>query len=537
MKKILSLLLTAFLLAQLTACGQSTVPGDQEDPDVSTSSAEERDSLGKGKGLSAFNFTPKTASSPAAYKIDDVPHASGVTENITDPDTGKTYTVVEDLGAFGNSRTMNCFDEAGDLVWWENFEYDEDKKNTAINRLNPAGDELLSREILSYEGDVLAKMEHYDIVDTGNGSKDKCKRFVETYYPDKTVSSRTVYFPYEDLSAYVPEHTYEYDESGKETYHSVCDTDGTVLEEYVNGELVVEVPDTVFEIFELLNDTDDDKFDIVWKACREKMDESGMNDEWDGLCVTYSGLLDEYNGTLLYRMREEYGLKLFDNKGRLRHDNTVNRSDLVYYTQDDTVNPKLHELMYRPGSFLDFGGTIWLPDEYKEAKENVEELPERIEDGLIRILVVDASKTIWNDKINSDLLLNDSSSVNRIIERAETLVGGIFGDYSDKVVLTSYPELADVVIEIKAEYPLAGTYYYSDGTPAKVWNFKGTVKATNQRGKGEFSDTFRHTAGNTVSVSGGTEIFMMVPDLTEDAYKDRVTKFANTVISWYSEEE
>ena len=151
-----------------------------------------------------------------------------------------------------------------------------------------------------------------------------------------------------------------------------------------------------------------------------------MSDKWDELCEAYSCIIDGYYQSELSRLREEYGLILFDYASDFHEGSSVDVETLAQYLETNPASVTLAERIYRPDSHLAL-----------------------------------------------------------------------------------------------------------DGTPAKVWNTSITLKAINQRGKGETSVTFKNIAGDTVSVYGGTEIYMEEPDLRDDEYSGKAEKFAKTVLSCF----
>ena len=124
MKRGLAYLLAAVLLFQLTACGGETpaTSAPSREPASATSAASE--ALPSAADTTAVpeppteppHLPPRTAYEPGALTLQTLSHASGVTENYTDPETGREYVVWEDLGEDGHTRTMNCFDAEGKLV-------------------------------------------------------------------------------------------------------------------------------------------------------------------------------------------------------------------------------------------------------------------------------------------------------------------------------------------------------------------------------------------------------------------------------------
>ena len=310
-------------------------------------------------------------------------------------------------------------------------------------------------------------------------------------------------------------------------------------------EEAIKIPSDTYQIFKLLNDnTPDEDFEKVWEACMAKIEQTGKTEAWDQICHSLSGLMDEYNGSLLYRLREEYSLKLFStNNGSDGHyrNNVPSKSNLESYVKENKLNPLLTAKMYREGCCLDFGGTIWLPEEYNQAMEApgpVDESDIRKPGEAIRILVVDKSWEVRGYEITQQLLLNDAERVKWIIDRDQTVYKGLFsGGNKKKVMLTSYPQLADVVLEINTTYPSAGQYKYSNGTTARVWNTVVTLTAYDMRGEQPeqrtATATFRHEAGKSVTVSGGSKIYLKVPDLTKEEYKADAQTFADTIFSWF----
>ncbi len=475
---------------------------------------------------------PKTAETPAALDRKDVSHASGVTEEWTNPETGEKCTVVEDIGEDGYTKTMNCYDGAGKLVWWENYEYDVNDMECMICRMSADDNRvILKKMFIRDDNGKVIRVNHIEPLpqEVGDGEYTFC---VEEFYPDGVLKTKTTYYPTRTNSKALEEYVFEYNSDGTEAYRSHSDKDGNLLEEYVDGIKIYIAPNTPFEMLQALNDASDEDFEGLWEACRKKVQEKKLEETWDELCEACSCIADGYFKSDLFKLRHDYGLILFDSTARYDEWSNIDFDLLALYLDEQPLSETLKERIYKQGSHIVMGGTIWLPDEYKTAKGKMKQ-KDRNADDLIRILVVDYSKTIWNETINHSMLLDDPDNAERMVERAETMIEGLFEDCTDRICLTSYPDLADVVLEIRTEYPYAGTYYYSDGTPAKVWNTSITLKAINQRGKGETSATFKHSAGDTVSVTGGTEIYMTEPDLTEDEHVSKAEKFTNTVLSWF----
>ena len=544
MKKMKLLVLFVFVVFLLAGCGEESDEIDRlstnENKTTTTGTPNNAAKSGAAKPNATATPTstptpvpkPKTAEAPAALHRKDVVHASGVTEEWTDPDTGKKCTVVEDLGEDGCTKTMNCFDTDGNLVWWEYFQYDENDMISMICRMLPEGGHPIHSVLfLQDKNGVLVKTSHIDPMPEDEGDGDYTS-YVEEYYPNGTVKSQKTYYPNKNVRDAIAEYVVQYDENGNETYRSHSDRQGHLLEEYVNGVKNHIAPDTVYDMLKALNNASEEDFEGLWEACQKKITEKRMSDKWDELCEAYSCIIDGYYQSELSRLREEYGLILFDYASDFHEGSSVDVETLAQYLETNPASVTIAERIYRPDSHLALDGTLWLPDEYKAVKGK-KKLTERNDDDPILVLVVDYSKTIWNETIKRSMLLEDPDTAERMVDRAEEMIYGLFIDYSDIVSLTSYPELADVILEIRAEYPYAGKYYYSDGTPAKVWNTSITLKAINQRGKGETSATFKNNAGDTVSVYGGTEIYMEEPDLRDDEYSGKAEKFAKTVLSWF----
>ena len=116
----------------------------------------------------------------------------------------------------------------------------------------------------------------------------------------------------------------------------------------------------------------------------------------------------------------------------------------------------------------------------------------------------------------------------------EDVSGPIDSNYrTDKFMLTSYPRLADVILELNVTHPFAGHYQYSDGTPADVWNTVITLTAYRVGTDDSASVVFSHTAGQTVSVTGGTKIYMRIPNLEDEEYKADAQAFIDAIIAWF----
>ena len=542
-RKMKCLLLIVLIAVLLTGCGEDANDRESQSSDKKPSVTG---ALDEGAGSQAVQPKatstptptptpiphPKTAATPAALDRNDVSHASGATEEWTDPETGEKCTVVEDIGEDGYTKTMNCYDGAGKLVWWENYEYDVNDMECMICRMSADDNRvILKKMFIRDDNGKVIRVNHIEPLpqEVGDGEYTFC---VEEFYPDGVLKTKTTYYPTRTNSKALEEYVFEYNSDGTEAYRSHSDKDGNLLEEYVDGIKIYIAPNTPFEMLQALNDASDEDFEGLWEACRKKVQEKKLEETWDELCEACSCIADGYFKSDLFKLRHDYGLILFDSTARYDEWSNINFDLLALYLDEQPLSETLKERIYKQGSHIVMGGTIWLPDEYKTAKGKMKQ-KDRNADDLIRILVVDYSKTIWNETINHSMLLDDPDNAERMVERAETMIEGLFEDCTDRICLTSYPDLADVVLEIRTEYPYAGKYYYSDGTPAKVWNTSITLKAINQRGKGEASATFKHSAGDTVSVTGGTEIYMTEPDLTEDEHVSKAEKFTNTVLSWF----
>ncbi|MBO4873132.1 MAG: hypothetical protein J5496_06935 [Lachnospiraceae bacterium] len=624
------------MLLQLAGCGGDTgsttrSPQQKETTASAGTRAPSTSAPQTEPETEAPHIPPQTAVLPPAQTLKELTHLSGVMDTWFDPESGREYSIWEDLGEDGHTRTMNCFDDEEKLVWWEAYEYDGNEEIVRKLRWNPDKSLLLSREELYRENGTLVRMEHYDYTYPDGTPTDWYLSAEEEYYANGSPALRKVYYPYCFYGFYAVEHQYEYGEDGQELHHLVYDEAGTVIEEYVNGEKQVVVPDSLADIYRLLNETSAEEFETVWEACQTKIAQKNMSDKWEKLCHSFSALMDEYHGSrpdgiLLYRLREEYGLGLFrsaSNAGGLYRSNTPSLYDVWNSVTEGEVNPLLFAKIYRRGCCLDFGGTLWLPEEFSRAASarstdgllfsdegtqkslnwssndlrafllngygydplpdyeaageqipddraeyfafcvrltetiaqklgtDAETLLESYEAHLdatkaepdaaaprqerkpIRILVVDTSATIRGDEITPEMLISEDSEAESIVERAETILKGLFSGVSDYVILTSYPELADVVLLIDTTYPFAGQYKYSSGTIANVWNTVVSVTAYEVNGEREVSAVFKHLAGQTVSVTGGTKIYMRVPELTKEEYAEDAHAFTSAVMSWF----
>lgn len=566
MKKMVLLLMITVSVVLVQGCGnddrdrnsretaEATVTpdnlkNDAETPDVSGTPDATGTPEPDATDIPNTTPTPGTAEKPAALHVKDVAHATGVKETYSDPSTGKTYDVLEDSGEDGHTKTMNCFDDAGNLMWWESFKYGSDLRVSEIIRREPVNNDLLCRKVLYYNGNNLETMVLYEAVPGGTDGVEEQKTLMETYFPGGSLHAKTIYYPYQEVKRYTPQEKYEYDENGTETYHAFYSVSGDVDVEYINGEKFFPVPDNVTGMFAMLNEANNEDFEVVWKSCQKKIAENSLTEQWETVCEVFNGYYDLY-GTALYRLRNEYGLKVFAAGSQgipsstslssakknefYNRDITAAYKSILKIIEDDQVNPQLLAKVYRAECYPELGGTIWLSSEYKEATKSLKKA-KRNDADMIRILIVDYSKAIWGDTISRELLLEDVKYSERMVERAETILKGLFLSVSDKVCFTSYPELADVVFEIHTEYPFAGKYSYTNGTIAEVWNMSMNVKAVNMRGKGEISVTFENKAGNKVTTKGGTKIYMRVPDVTEEEYRDKAENFTNTVLSWFAE--
>ena len=549
MKKVLALIMSLILIVPLAACGESGVPTrapqNQETTAPSGSQAPITTAAPQTEPQTKPpHVSPQTAQFPPAQTLKEMTHLSGVTEIWVDPASGREYLVWEDLGEDGHTRTMNCFDDDGQLLWWETFEYDEEEQPIRKYRLDPDKTHVLMKEELYYENGVLVRMEHYDGFYPEGDQLELSLTREESYFPNGNVNFCVTFYPVQIYGVYALEHQYEYDENGQELHHILFDPYGGIMEESYYGEKVIQVPDSVGRIYDLLNGTREEDFEKVWTACMEKIAKKNMTEDWEALCRDFSAVVDEYDGSALYRLREEYGLGLFlsSRAGSLYRFKARYRGEVVTSVKDGTVNPLLRERIYRPNCWLDFGGTLWLTEEYEQRMSELAgssfEPYARADGDPIRILVVDDSSTIRGDEINAEIF-SDKKQVERIVERAETMLSGLFaGKEEEQLILVSYPEAADVVIRIDTAYPFAGQYKYSDGTIANVWNTVVTLTAYDMRGaqgaeQRSVTETFKHLAGETVTTYGGTLIYMNVPDLTEVQYLSAVQAFVETIFSWF----
>ena len=572
------------------------------------------------------HIPPHTAESAPALTLAELPNPQGEGTRETNPESGAVTILIEDLGEDGHTRTMNCFDEEGNLLWYESYEYDEAEQVIASYRKD-AEEITLSRETFLYENGALCERNYYESFDTGEGFFIEEIVFTESYYPNGTLSELKNYFRgSEDVKE-----VYAFSEDGAETYHAVYDIQGKLLEEYIDGKKVILLPDTALEIFQMLNETPEDEFEETWEACQEHIEEKNLTEDWEKLCHTLSGLLDEYNGSSLYWLREEYGLKLFTN-GRYKfayRNNTYCQDTLEPLVEAGEISPLLFAKVYRMGCYLDFGGTIWLPMEFSIAMSdgsvggislsddgterlldwsnndlrafamnswNIDPLPDyqaakeaipddgmdyaefcnqltetisqkigidtdaieeaylahlqdiadevdaaaaREEGKPFRVLVVDSSETFRGDEITRELLASEEESMSAdVVDRDQQIYEDVFGPIdsnyrTDKFMLTSYPRLADVILELNVTHPFAGHYQYSDGTPADVWNTVITLTAYRVGTDDSASVVFSHTAGQTVSVTGGTKIYMRIPNLEDEEYKADAQAFIDAIIAWF----
>ena len=554
MRRVFAVILSLLMILQLTACGAGSLPTqsskDNKTDRPSGSRAETAAPVTTAPVTEPEteppHIPPRTAQEPPSQTLRGLSHLSGVEEYWTDPETDREHIVFEDLGEDGHTRTMNCFDESGNLLWWEAFEYDENEQVAAVLRWRPDEMKLISREDLTRENGVLTGMKHYECYypETG-GQMEAYMTFEESYYPDGNVHFHMTFYPFLELGEYYIEHQYEYAEDGQEVYHVLYDPYGGILEEYAYGEKVLHLPDTVAEIYKLLNEASEEEFETLWDACQKHLAEKNLTKSWEKLCHTFSGLMDIYHGSsgqeMIYQLREEYGLKLFQNAskaGGLYRNNPPSLYDVLTSIKEDKVSLKLFAKIYYPGCCSDLGGTIWLPalyDEYRQKMPTEGDAAVPREPGApIRILIIDSSDSIRGNEMNEELFLSDTEKTGWIIDRAETLLKGLFhGQDVKKVVLTSYPELADVVLEILTTYPFAGQYKYSSGTLAQVWNTVVAINAYDMSGGNSASATFKHLAGQTVSVSGGTKIYMRIPELTDEKYSADAQAFVQTIFSWF----
>ncbi|MBR6705040.1 MAG: hypothetical protein IKI82_06380 [Lachnospiraceae bacterium] len=549
MKKGLARILAILMLLTLTACSGGSTPTRAPQEAKTTAAATQTPSSSAAPTTEPetepAHIPPHTALLPPPQNLKDFTHLSGAEEYWTDPETGVEYVVFEDLGEDGHTRTMNCFDESGNLLWWETWEYDENEQEIRKLRWNPEMTRLISREELTRENGVLIGMQHYDCVYGETGGMEQFMTEEASYYPNGNLYFRVTYYPFLQFGEYYIEHQYEYAEDGTEVHHLVFEPyGGGILEEYVYGEKVIRVPDTVREIYKLLNETPAEEFDAMWEACQAHMEKKKLTEQWEKLCYTFSGMMDMFHGSsgeaLLYRLREEYGLKLFQNKASygLYRNYPPSYYDVWDSVNKNAVSPSLFAKIYIPGCRPEYGATLWLPALYEEYLEKITAQDggagTRYPGDPIRLLIVDASETIRGNAITEELLTDDEEKTGWILDRAETVLSGLFnGENVSRVELTCYPELADVVIEIRTTYPFAGQYKYSSGTIANVWNTRVTVTAYDKNSGRTAEASFIHEAGQTVSTSGGTKIYMKVPDLTGEKYAADAQAFVQEILSWY----
>ena len=175
----------------------------------------------------------------------------------------------------------------------------------------------------------------------------------------------------------------------------------------------------------------------------------------------------------------------------------------------------------------------------QDIADEVDAAAAREESKPFRVLVVDSSETFRGDEITRELLASEEESMSaNVIERDQQIYEDVFGPIdsnyrTDKFMLTSYPRLADVILELNVTHPYAGHYQYSDGTPADVWNTVITLNAYRVGTDDSASVVFSHLAGETVSVTGGTKIYMRIPNLEDEEYRADAQAFIDAIIAWF----
>lgn len=594
MKRFLLCLLSAAILLSFTGCSEERqrIPfmTTEEEQDPSSTISSEKEDLG-----------PSTAVMPPALRIEDLPAPVGNPEIVTDAESGTKHTIVVDAGADGRTKTTNCFDENGDLEWWTAYEYSSKGIEASAVTRGPDNTFLWQEDFFYDEDGIRTSMNHV--------GADRNLEYSYEYYQNGATSRYITYHPNKELSE-----IFEYDEEGKEIRRAVYSEDGALLQEFVNGKEVIQVPETLDEVFALLNEPCED-FERVYQSCMEAIEERRQQEEWGALCSKVSATFD-YLRSPVYQLYEVYKLKM--GTPDYSFDSYVN-------IVKEGIQPQLLMTVYSLGNHLDGFYALWLPKAYASATsdrffggliddgndtyqldwshpalwqfvqvrygveawrvytEAIAALPEEETDenafraqitelvcteaGVtdeellstytehidaereriaaanahqngdpIRILILDESDTVRGDTITADLLMNTDKR-ERILSRAEE-VWNIFPTYhKGDFDVTSYPDLADVIIELNVSYPYAGRYYYSDGTPADVYNTVMDVTAIDTRDDTTASVRFSHIAGDTVSVSGGTEIYMYVPRASEEEWASDAAAFADQVFAWYAPNE
>ena len=517
MKKVFFLVLL-LALALLAGCGNG-------DP---------KNGFKKPPGNYTAPRKPYKAEGPAALNRKDVANATGVTETWVDPENGKTCTVVEDRGADGYSLTNNCYDEGGSLVWWECFEYGEKSEISAVERRKAGTNALIFRKEYNRNEWGIDRMVYYEPFGGGTDAVQIHMVYSETYFLNHSVHLHTEYYPFETYLEYYKSEEYEYVPSGEEIRHETYEPGGPER----TGEVkLVSVPDTLQEMFERMNGASVSELDAVLISCKKRITEKNMTEAWDEFVSNFSAYVDLYNGNALSVLRDEYKLGLLNknqNNNAFYRPETSDMQFLKSYVYDGKVSAALRERVYRKNGSVDLGGTIWLGEEYRQAVSAVGTVREHEEGERIRILVVENSATYMDIDINGGFFVPGSDFSKAFISRTEKIINVLFREYTGKVVLTSYPQDADVVLEITTEYPLHGRYRFAIGAETDVYDTILTMKAVDRHNGRETSVRFENIAPqNVTSDKIVSRLFMLFPNVEAEVYKDRVQEFTQSILGWF----
>ena len=500
MKRRVSVIILILMTASLCEKKKKKSTGSAETATESKAESQAEN----GASEENVDEAPKTATEPPALHKDDLPNPIGSPDVILWGE--EDCEVILDQGEDGLTLTKNGFDENGDLIWWEAFEFNADGLPVKGTTRDPDG-EILRWEKLGYYLDFNSDSTIYD-------SADVVRAEYSYRSEDGSIGHVTLYDENGKKQLYVA-----YDSDGSERSREEYDENGELIREYRDGYLAMEFPDSELDVLKLLNETPDEDFEEVFASCIHHMEEAGQKDRFDELCKTVSATLD-YIGTPMQALYEQYRLCL-----GIYNMYFSDIRDMV----EEGLNPKLQEAIYQEGCSLDYAGTAWIPELFDQALPDTP--PEEKEEySQIRIVYLDSSSAIYDKEMTLENLSIDYVASN-VCDQMQELLDGIFGN-DPRVIMEGDPAQADVILNVNVSYSFAGTYYYEDGSPANVYATQWDITATDRRSDKSASVRFAREPGDTLY--GHTEnVYMSTPDFEEEPYRSDADAFADTIYGWY----
>ena len=222
-------------------------------------------------------------------------------------------------------------------------------------------------------------------------------------------------------------------------------------------------------------------------------------------------------------------------------------SDLELLAENG-LNPKLADIAYTPGNFLDLEGSLWLRDWYDAVADSVGTAT----DGSLRALVVDCSDVVAGTNVNAgggnlggkEIDVYDESASIYVKLRGLDFWAQMNHVADDRLTLTAYPELADVVLSFRVTYQDLGSYSFEDGASRTVYGntleFTALNPATGETCSGKMivdDVIMAYAAPNTTTCWLPFPTIYIDPEIVEGTGQPpkapEADRFMQTVLSWF----